>query len=214
MRGNLAENEVLQRQAWEEMDLYNLIKNKNRSGKPFVLHDGPPYANGNIHLGHALNKILKDFINRSKMMEGYYVEYIPGWDTHGLPIEQAITNSGINRKEMSTFDFRKYCYDYALKQVDKQREDFKKLNVIADWDHPYITLNPEFEAKQIEVFAKMAQKGLIFKGLKPVYWSPSSETALAEAEIEYKDRKDPSIYVPFTVEEGNDVIQKGDKLVI
>lgn len=214
MRGNLAENEILQRQAWEEMDLYNLIKEKNKGNKPFVLHDGPPYANGNIHLGHALNKILKDFINRSKMMEGYYVEFIPGWDTHGLPIEQAITNSGVNRKEMSTADFRKYCYDYALKQVDTQREDFKKLNVIADWNHPYITLNPEFEARQIEVFAKMAQKGLIFKGLKPVYWSPSSETALAEAEIEYKDRKDPSIYVPFTVEEGNEKVLKGDKLVI
>ncbi len=214
MRGNLAENEVLQRQAWEEMDLYNLIKEKNKNGKPFVLHDGPPYANGNIHLGHALNKILKDFINRSKMMEGYYVDFIPGWDTHGLPIEQAITNSGVNRKEMSVADFRKYCYEYALKQVDTQREDFKKLNVLADWDHPYITLSPEYEARQIEVFAKMAQKGLIFKGLKPVYWSPSSESALAEAEVEYKDRKDPSIYVPFTVEEGNDKVLKGDKLVI
>ncbi len=214
MRGNLAENEVLQRRAWEEMDLYNLIKEKNKGNKPFVLHDGPPYANGNIHLGHALNKILKDFINRSKIMEGYYVDFIPGWDTHGLPIEQAITNSGVNRKEMSVADFRKYCYDYALKQVDTQREDFKKLNVLADWDHPYITLSKEYEAKQIEVFAKMVQKGLIFKGLKPVYWSPSSESALAEAEVEYKDRKDPSIYVPFTVEEGNDKVSKGDKLVI
>ena len=175
MRGNLAENEVLQRQAWEEMDLYNLIKEKNKNGKPFVLHDGPPYANGNIHLGHALNKILKDFINRSKMMEGYYVDFIPGWDTHGLPIEQAITNSGVNRKEMSVADFRKYCYEYALKQVDTQREDFKKLNVLADWDHPYITLSPEYEARQIEVFAKMAQKGLIFKGLKPMKFAMESK---------------------------------------
>lgn len=214
MRGNLAENEVLQRQAWEEMDLYNLIKEKNKSGKPFVLHDGPPYANGNIHIGHSLNKILKDFINRSKMMEGRYVEYIPGWDTHGLPIEQKVTESGVNRKEMSIADFREYCKNYALKQVDMQREDFKRLNVIADWNNPYITLKPEFEARQIEVFAKMAKKGLIFKGLKPVYWSPSSETALAEAEIEYKDRKDPSIFVPFTVEEGNEYVLKGDKLVI
>ena len=214
MRGNLAENEILQRQEWEDMDLYNLIKEKNKNNKPFVLHDGPPYANGNIHLGHSLNKILKDFINRSKMMEGYYVEYIPGWDTHGLPIEQAVTNSGINRKEMSVAEFREYCKDYALKQVDAQREGFKKLNVIADWDNPYITLKPEYEARQIEVFAEMAKKGLIFKGLKPVYWSPSSETALAEAEIEYKDRKDPSIYVPFTVETGNEYVLKGDKLVI
>lgn len=214
MRGNLAENEVKQRQEWEDMDLYNLIKNKNKSNKPFILHDGPPYANGNIHLGHALNKILKDFINRSKMMEGYYVEYIPGWDTHGLPIEQAVTNSGVDRKSMTTAEFREYCKNYALEQVDKQREDFKKLNVIADWDNPYITLTPEYEARQIEVFAKMASKGLIFKGLKPVYWSPSSETALAEAEIEYKDKKDPSIYVAFTVNQGNEYVDKGDKLVI
>ena len=214
MRGNLAQNEILQREAWEEMDLYKLIKDKNKNGKPFVLHDGPPYANGKIHLGHALNEILKDFINRSKMMEGYYTEYIPGWDTHGLPIEQKVTESGINRKEMSVADFREHCKEFALKQVDLQREDFKKLNVIGDWDNPYITLKPEFEARQIEVFALMAKKGLIFKGLKPVYWSPSSETALAEAEIEYKDRKDPSIFVPFEVTEGNDFILKGDKLVI
>ena len=214
MRGNLAENEVKQREEWNEMDLYNLIKNKNKSNKPFILHDGPPYANGNIHLGHSLNKILKDFINRSKMMEGYYVEYIPGWDTHGLPIEQAVTNSGIDRKKMSTFEFREYCKEYALKQVQTQMDDFKKLNVIADWEHPYITLKPEYEARQIEVFAKMAEKGLIFQGLKPVYWSPSSETALAEAEIEYKDKTDPSIYVAFTVVEGNKHVKEGDKLVI
>ncbi|MBR2840682.1 MAG: isoleucine--tRNA ligase [Bacilli bacterium] len=214
MRGNLAQNESIQRQKWEEMDLYNLIKEKNRDGKPFILHDGPPYANGNIHLGHSLNKILKDFINRSKIMEGYSVEFIPGWDTHGLPIEQAVTNSGVNRKEMSTFEFREYCRKYALKQVDTQREDFKKLNVLADWDNPYITLFPEYEARQIEVFAKMAKKGLIFKGLKPVYWSPSSETALAEAEIEYKDRKDPSIFVSFEVVKGNEKVKQDDKLVI
>lgn len=214
MRGNLPENERLQRKAWEDMDLYNKIKEKNKSGKPFVLHDGPPYANGNIHIGHSLNKILKDFVNRSKMMEGRYVEYIPGWDTHGLPIEQKVTESGINRKEMSIAEFRKHCKDFALKQVNIQREDFKKLNVIGDWDNPYITLNPEYEARQIEVFAKMAKKGLIFKGLKPVYWSPSSETALAEAEIEYKDRKDPSIFVPFTVVEGSEYVSEGDKLVI
>ena len=214
MRGNLAENEVKQRMEWDEMDLYNLIKNKNKNNKPFILHDGPPYANGNIHLGHSLNKILKDFINRSKMMEGYYVEYIPGWDTHGLPIEQAVTNSGVDRKKMTVAQFREYCKEYALKQVETQMDDFKRLNVIADWDNPYITLNPEYEAKQIEVFAKMAGKGLIFQGLKPVYWSPSSETALAEAEIEYKDKTDPSIYVAFTITEGNDYVDEGDKLVI
>ena len=214
MRGNLAENEKLQRKLWEEMDLYNKIKEKNKDGKPFVLHDGPPYANGNIHIGHALNKILKDFINRSKMMEGYLVDYVPGWDTHGLPIEQKVTDSGVNRKEMSIADFRKKCKEFALKQVELQKEDFKNLNVIGDWDNPYITLKGEYEARQIEVFATMAKKGLIFKGLKPVYWSPSSETALAEAEIEYHDRKDPSIFVTFEVTEGNDYVKKGDKLVI
>ncbi|HHW69623.1 MAG TPA: isoleucine--tRNA ligase [Tenericutes bacterium] len=214
MRGNLTENEELQRKIWDDLDLYNMILEKNKNGKPFILHDGPPYANGNIHIGHALNKMLKDFINRYKMMEGYKVIYIPGWDTHGLPIETAITNSGVNRKEMSKSEFRKLCHEYALNQVKKQMDDFKKINIIADWEHPYITLDKEFEAKQIEVFAKMAKEGLIFKGLKPVYWSPSSESALAEAEIEYKDRKDPSIFVAFPVTEGNNYIDKNDNLII
>ena len=214
MRGNLAQNEVIQREEWEKMDLYKLIKEKNIDNKPFVLHDGPPYANGNIHLGHALNKILKDFINRSKMMEGYYTEYIPGWDTHGLPIEQKVTSSGVDRKSMPVSEFREYCKNYALEQVSIQKEDFKKLNIIGDFENPYITLKPEYEARQIEVFAKMAKRGLIFKGLKPVYWSPSSETALAEAEIEYHDRKDPSIFVPFTVCEGNEFVNAGEKLII
>lgn len=214
MRGNLPENEKIQREKWEEEKLYDKIKEKNKSNKPFVLHDGPPYANGNIHIGHAFQKILKDFINRSKMMEGFYVDFVPGWDTHGLPIEQAVTNSGVNRKEMSTAEFREVCKEYALKQVEKQKSDFQKLNILADWDNPYLTLKKEYEARQIEVFAKMVKKGLIFKGLKPVYWSPSSETALAEAEIEYKDRKDPSVYVAFEVVEGNNFVKKGDNLVI
>jgi len=214
MRGNLPENEQIQREKWNEMDLYNKIKEKNKGNKPFVLHDGPPYANGNIHLGHAFQKILKDFINRSKMMEGYFVDFIPGWDTHGLPIEHAVTKTGVNRKELGVAEFRKLCEEYALEQVAKQKDDFIRLNVIADWENPYITLQKEFEAKQIEVFAKMAKKGLIKSGLKPVYWSPSSETALAEAEIEYKNRKDPSIYVAFDITEGNDFVKEGDKLII
>ncbi len=214
MRGNLPVNEKLQREKWEEMDLYNKILESNKDGKLFVLHDGPPYANGNIHIGHALNKILKDFINRYKMLEGYKVVYIPGWDVHGLPIETAVTNSGVNRKEMSKADFRELCQNYAKVQIDNQKKQFKALNVIGDWKNPYITMTKDFEATQIEVFAKMAQKGLIFKGLKPVYWSPSSESALAEAEIEYKDRRDSSIYVAFPVAEGNDVINIDDNLVI
>jgi len=214
MRGNLPENEKLKRKQWNEINIYEKAKEQNKDNEPFILHDGPPYANGNIHLGHAFQKILKDFINRYKFMSGYNVTFIPGWDTHGLPIEQAVTNSGINRKEMSKSEFRKLCHEYAMKQVQKQMDDFKKLNVLADFEHSYITLQKEFEAKQIEVFAKMAKDGLIFKGLKPVYWSPSSESALAEAEIEYKDRKDPSIFVAFKVEEGNNYVNKGDELVI
>lgn len=214
MRGNLPENEKLQREKWEKMDLYNKVREKNKGKTPFVLHDGPPYANGNIHIGHAMNKILKDFVNRYKMMSGYDMIYIPGWDTHGLPIEQAVTNSGVDRKSMDKADFRALCEKYAYEQIEKQKKGFKELNVLADWEHPYITLQKEMEARQIEVFAEMAKKGLIFKGLKPVYWSPSSESALAEAEIEYHDRKDPSIYVAFPVVEGNDTINVGDNLVI
>lgn len=214
MRGNLPENEKLQREKWEEMDLYNKVREKNKGKTPFILHDGPPYANGNIHIGHAMNKILKDFVNRYKMMSGYDMIYIPGWDTHGLPIEQAVTNSGVDRKSMSKADFRALCEKYAYEQIEKQMQGFKELNVLADWEHPYITLQKELEARQIEVFAEMAKKGLIFKGLKPVYWSPSSESALAEAEIEYHDRKDSSIYVAFPVVEGNDTVNVGDNLVI
>ena len=214
MRGNLPENEKKQREKWEEMNLYDKVREKNKGKTPFILHDGPPYANGDIHIGHAMNKILKDFINRYKMMSGYDMIYIPGWDTHGLPIEQAVTNSGIDRKSMSKADFRALCEKYAYEQIAKQMKGFKELNVLADWDHPYITLQKEMEARQIEVFATMAKKGLIFKGLKPVYWSPSSESALAEAEIEYHDRKDPSIYVAFPVVEGNDIVKEGDNLVI
>lgn len=214
MRANLAENEATMRKKWEDMNLYQLLQEKNKANDSFVLHDGPPYANGNIHIGHAMNKILKDFINRSKMFEGFKVTYIPGWDVHGLPIETAITSSGVDRKKLTKQEFRLLCEKYALEQIDKQREQFKKLNVIAEWDNPYITMAKEFEAKQIEVFAKMAKRGLIYKGLKPVYWSPSSESALAEAEIEYHDRKDPSIYVAFPVTSGNDKINVDDNLVI
>lgn len=214
MKGNLPENEKLQREKWEEMDLYNKVREKNKGRKPFVLHDGPPYANGSIHIGHAMNKILKDFVNRHAMMSGRDMIYIPGWDTHGLPIEQAVTNSGVDRKSMGKAEFRDICEEYAKKQIEIQMDGFKRLNVIGDWDNYYATFQHELEARQIEVFAEMAKKGLIFKGMKPVYWSPSSESALAEAEIEYHDRKDPSIFVAFAVEKGNDIIEKGENLVI
>ena len=214
MRGNLPVREAEWQKEWEENKLYEQ-RLKLNEGKPrFDLHDGPPFANGNIHMGHSLNKISKDIIVRFKNMNGYYAPYVPGWDTHGLPIEQAVTNSGVDRKSLSKAEFRNICEEYAKKQIATQMEGFKKLNVLADWDNYYATFQHELEAKQIEVFATMAKKGLIFKGMKPVYWSPSSESALAEAEIEYKDRTDASIFVAFPVEEGNEYVQKGDNLVI
>ena len=214
MRGNLPNKEPQFLQRWEEMDLYNKILEKN-AGKPsYVLHDGPPYANGNIHTGHALNKILKDFIVKYKNMNGFVSPYVPGWDTHGLPIEQVLVNNGVDRKSMPANKFRNKCKDYALKQVDKQRADFKKLGVLGDWDNPYLTLDPKFEAEQIRVFGKMVDKGYIYKGLKPIYWSPSSESALAEAEIEYHDHTSPSIYVAFDLVSENGAVEKGTKFVI
>ncbi len=184
-------------------------------GRPhFILHDGPPYANGDIHIGHALNKILKDMIVRYKSMSGYSSPYVPGWDTHGLPIEQALTNKGVKRKEMTVAEFRELCEKYAYEQIDSQRTQFKRLGVRGDWDNPYITLKPAYEAQQIKVFGEMAKKGYIYKGLKPVYWSPSSESALAEAEIEYKDKKSASIYVGFKVKNGNGVLADDVEIVI
>lgn len=194
MRGNLNNKEPKIQEKWANLDLYNKVLLKNTDKKEYTLHDGPPYANGDIHLGHALNKILKDFVVRYKNMNGFKSVYIPGWDTHGLPIENALQKTGINRKEVSITEFRKHCEDYAYKQVEKQKVGFKRLGVLGDFNHPYITLQKEYERDQIKVFSHMAQKGLIYKGLKPVYWSPSSESALAEAEIEYQDKEDSSIY--------------------
>ena len=214
MRGNLPNKEPNFLKRWDEMDLYRKVLEKNAGRPTYVLHDGPPYANGNIHIGHALNKILKDFIVKYKNMNGFVSNYVPGWDTHGLPIEQVLVNNGVDRKSMPATKFRNKCKDYALKQVDKQREDFKKLGVIGDWDNPYLTLDPKFEAEQIRVFGKMVDKGYIYKGLKPIYWSPSSESALAEAEIEYRDHTSPSIYVAFDLISEDGVVEKGTKFVI
>ncbi len=196
MRGNLGQKEPGIQANWNEIDLYSLVLKKNEGKPSYILHDGPPYANGSIHAGHALNKILKDFVMRYKTMSGYQVPYIPGWDTHGLPIENALTKQKkVNRKAMSIADFRELCKNYALEQVAAQKEQFKRLGILGEWDNPYITLDKSYEASQIRVFSKMVERGLIYKGLKPVYWSPSSETALAEAEIEYHDHISPSIYV-------------------
>lgn len=214
MRGNLPNREPKMQEQWNDMSIYDRVQERTKGRPLFILHDGPPYANGNIHMGHALNKILKDFIVRYKSMSGFHAPYVPGWDTHGLPIEQALTNKGVKRKEMTVAEFRKLCEEYAYEQVDNQRAQFKQLGVRGDWENPYITLKPEYEAQQIKVFGDMAKKGYIYKGKKPVYWSPSSESALAEAEIEYQDKKSPSIYVAFPVKEGKDVLAAGDKFII
>ncbi|BCB03281.1 isoleucine--tRNA ligase [Bacillus sp. KH172YL63] len=214
MRGNLPKREPETQQKWEEMDIYKKVQERTSDRPLFILHDGPPYANGNIHMGHALNKVLKDFIVRYKSMSGFHAPYVPGWDTHGLPIEQALTNKGVKRKEMTIAEFRKLCEEYAYEQVNNQREQFKQLGVRGDWDNPYITLKPEYEAQQIKVFGDMAKKGYIYKGKKPVYWSPSSESALAEAEIEYQDKRSPSIYVGFSVAEGKGVLEEETQLII
>ncbi|WP_318504879.1 isoleucine--tRNA ligase [Bacillus sp. T3] len=214
MRGNLPKREPDMQAQWEEMNIYQQVQERTKGRPMFVLHDGPPYANGDIHMGHALNKILKDFIVRYKSMSGFHAPYVPGWDTHGLPIEQALTNKGVKRKEMTVAEFRKLCEQYAYEQVNNQRVQFKRLGVRADWDNPYITLKPEYEAQQIKVFGEMAKKGYIYKGLKPVYWSPSSESALAEAEIEYQDKRSASIYVAFNVKDGKNVLDTDTKIVI
>ncbi|MCM3587113.1 isoleucine--tRNA ligase [Mesobacillus maritimus] len=214
MRGNLPKREPDMQKQWEEMNIYEKVQKRTEGRPHFILHDGPPYANGDIHIGHALNKILKDMIVRYKSMSGYSSPYVPGWDTHGLPIEQALTNKGVKRKEMTIAEFRKLCEQYAYEQIDSQRTQFKRLGVRGEWENPYITLKPAYEAQQIKVFGEMAKKGYIYKGLKPVYWSPSSESALAEAEIEYKDKKSPSIYVGFKVKNGNGVLAEDVEIVI
>ena len=214
MRGNLPANEPKIQEKWDGMDINKLQLERTKDRPTFVLHDGPPYANGDIHIGHAMNKVLKDMINRHRSMTGYHVPYVPGWDTHGLPIEQALTNKGIKRKEMSIAAFRELCEKYAYEQVESQKEQFRRLGVRGDWENPYITLKPEFEARQVEVFGKMAEKGYIYKGLKPVYWSPSSESALAEAEIEYKDVKSASIYVSFPIKDAKGVVPEDAKFII
>ena len=214
MRGNLPVREVEWQKEWEEKDLYGQRQKLNEGKPTFILHDGPPYANGNIHLGHALNKVSKDIIVRFKSMSGFRAPFVAGWDTHGLPIEQVLTKKGVKRKEMPRAEYLEMCKEYALSQVDKQRNDFKRLGVSGDWNNPYITLTPDYEAAQIRVFGKMAEKGYIYKGLKPIYWSPSSESSLAEAEIEYKDIKSASIYVAFDVKDGGDVLDNDTSFVI
>ena len=214
MRGNLPVKEAQRQQEWEEQQVYGRRQKLNADKPTFVLHDGPPYANGNIHMGHAMNKISKDFIVRAKSMMGFRAPYVPGWDTHGLPIEQQLKKAGVNRKTMSTAEFREKCREYALEQVDKQRTDFKRLGVAGEWENPYLTLHPEFEAQQIRVFGKMVERGLIYKGKKPVFWSWSSESALAEAEVEYHDVTSPSAFYAEKVFDGKGLLDANTYFVV
>jgi len=214
MRGNLPNKEPKMQQEWEEKNIYQKVQDRTEGRPLFVLHDGPPYANGDLHMGHALNKVLKDFIVRYKSMSGFHAPYVPGWDTHGLPIEQALTKKKVDRKKMTVAEFRRLCAEYALQQIDNQRSQFKQLGVRGDWDNPYITLTKDYEAAQIKVFGEMAKKGYIYKGMKPVYWSPSSESALAEAEIEYQDKRSASIYVAFQVKDGKNLFEGDEKFII
>ena len=214
MRGNLTKKEPLILEKWEKMHLYDLMSEQNKDKPYFMLHDGPPYANGNLHMGTAMNRCLKDFVVKSKHMMGYNTPFYPGWDTHGLPIENAMTKLGYDRKKMSVAEFREKCQQYAESQIEIQKTTEKRLGTVADFDHPYITLHKSFEADQIRTFGKMATKGLIFQGLKPIYWSPERESAVADSEIYYQDKKDMTIYVAFDVKDGKGVLDGDDKFVI
>lgn len=202
MKAGLPTKEPLIQAEWEAQRLYEKLMAQNAGLPLFILHDGPPYANGNIHLGHALNKTLKDFIARYKNMSGYCTPYIHGWDTHGLPIEKAmVKKQNVKRHELDPISFRRLCEEFARANVKNQMGQMQRLGVMGDWEHSYLTLLPQFEAEQVRIFGKMAEKGYIYKGMKPVYWCPSDETALAEAEIEYSEDPCDSIFVKFQVTE-------------
>ncbi len=206
MRGNLPTKEPTILAKWQEMKLYERMMEQNKDKETFLLHDGPPYANGNLHMGTAMNRVLKDIVVKSKHMQGYNTPFYPGWDTHGLPIENKMPELGYDRKKMSTAEFRSVCEKYALSQIEIQKATEKRLGTVADFDPPYITLHHSFEADQIRTFGKMACDGLIFQGLKPIYWSAERESAVADSEIEYKDVKDPTIYVAFDVVDGKGIL--------
>ncbi|MCU0641104.1 MAG: isoleucine--tRNA ligase [Candidatus Margulisbacteria bacterium] len=200
IKANLAKVEEEFLSSWDQTDIYHQILVKNKGRENYLLHDGPPYPNGDIHLGHALNKTLKDIIIKYKAMSGLYAPYVPGWDCHGLPIEtQLLKEIGDKRKEMPVIEFREKCKEYALKYVDLQRREFKKLGIFGEWDKPYLTIDHDYEAKIIELFGNLAEKGYVYRGLKPIHWCPTDQTALAEAEIEYEDDRSPSIYVKFAI---------------
>ncbi|WP_272999511.1 isoleucine--tRNA ligase [Hydrogenibacillus schlegelii] len=215
MRANLPQLEPKIQARWDAMRIYEKVQARTKGRPKFVLHDGPPYANGDIHVGHALNKVLKDIIVRSRSQMGYDAPYVPGFDTHGMPIEHAvITQRGVDRKAVDPVTFRNLCRDWALHYIERQTAQFRRLGVRGDWERPYVTLEPAYEAEQIKVFGEMAKRGYIYRGKKVIYWSPSAETALADAEIEYREKTSPSIYVAFDVVDGKGRLEPGDRIVI
>lgn len=215
MKADLKIKEPYFRKIWKDNDIYEKVLEKNKNSTNFILHDGPPYANGSLHTGHALNKIIKDIIIRYKSINNFYTPYIPGWDTHGLPIENKMLNEmNVDHKKISVIDLRKNAAKYALSQIEIQKKQFLKLQMLSDFEKIYKTLDKSYEVKQLKVFKKMCLDGLIYRGLKPVYWSPSSQSALAEAEVEYQEHRSPSIFVKFPVTKGNEIVKKNDNLLI
>jgi len=205
MKADLPRREPEMLKSWEEGGLYQAILSKSKDKPKYILHDGPPYANGDIHIGHALNKTLKDIIIKYKTMQGYYAPYVPGWDCHGLPIEHALFKElKMTKHDIPQIDFRKKAYEYAMKYVENQKAQFKRLGVFGDWDNPYLTLSREYEEAIVRSFNELFKKGYIYRGLKPVNWCFRCETALAEAEVEYEDHSSPSVYVKFKLDEQND----------
>ena len=201
MKANLPQREPLMLKKWEEADIYKQILDNKQGCKTFILHDGPPYSNGDIHIGHVLNKTLKDIVVKYKTMKGFYAPFVPGWDCHGLPVEhQLFKELKITKSQIDQASFRKKAFDYAMRYVDIQREQFKRLGVFGDWGNPYLTLSRGYEAEIVRSFARLAKKGFMYKGLKPVNWCSVCETALAEAEVEYDDHVSPSIYVKFKLD--------------
>ena len=212
MRAGLPKREPEMLQRWKKLDVYGELLKKNADKPRFSLHDGPPFSNGNLHMGHALNKSIKDIIVRSHAMRGYCTPYIPGWDNHGMPIESAIIKQNkLNRKKMPVTEFRSACHEFAQHYVDVQSEGFQRLGALGDWANPYLTMNPSFEAEEVKVFGRMYQRGYIYKGLKPVYWCPHDETALAEAEIEYQDDPCTTVYVKFPMHDDLGKLGEFDK---
>src|SRR5208337_341327 len=209
MKADLAAREPEMVAAWERIGLYEKIRAAAKGRPPFILTDGPPYANGAIHLGHAVNKVLKDIIIKSRTLDGYDAPYVPGWDCHGLPIEMQVekTHGRVGQK-IQPKAFRAACREYAQRQVDAQRTDFKRLGVLGDWEHPYLTMMPHYEAEQLRAFALIIKNGHVYKGYKPVHWCLNCRSALAEAEVEYEDRTSPAVYVRFEVIDRADLAQR------